>query len=115
MVEEMNKQPDQGRQLPDIGDGVTLIDFNAAWCVPCREQGPIVEKIADKFRGKAFVYNLNVDDHPDPALSLGITSIPTLIVFKNGNECERFIGIQTEETLTRALEKALREQDLGGC
>lgn len=99
--------PGEQNGMSDIRDGITLIDFNAPWCEPCREQHPIIETLAERFRGRAFVFELNVDDHPEPATSLGITSIPTLIVFKHGNEFKRFIGIQTEEILAQSLEDAL--------
>lgn len=111
MIDEKIDLPDQEELLSDIGDGVTLIDFNAPWCSPCQEQRPIIELLADKFRDRALVYLLNVDDHRGPATSLGITSIPTSIIFKNGTEFQRFVGIQTEQTLSRSLEKALGESE----
>ena len=101
------KQRDQIDLISKISEGVSLVDFNAEWCGPCKVQGPIVDTISKKFRGKAFVTKLDVDEHPDPAISFGITSIPTLIVFRNGNEVQRFIGIQSEEILTKTLEKEI--------
>ena len=76
--------------------GVTLVDFWAPWCAPCRMQGPIIEKIADKFAGKAKVGKCNTDEERTLALKFGIKSIPTLILFQDGKEMERFIGLQTE-------------------
>ena len=93
--------------ISKISEGVSLVDFNAGWCALCKVQGPIVDTISKKFQGKAFVTKLDVDEHPDPATSFGITSIPILIVFKNESEVQRFIGIQSEEDLTETLEKAL--------
>lgn len=92
-----------------LRDGVTMVDFNAPWCAPCREQQPVIEKVADSFRGRALVFDVNVDEHPDPAMSLGVASVPTLIIFKDGTERQRFIGVQSEETLARSLEEALRD------
>lgn len=109
MIDTKVKKEDNNKLMSEIRDGVTLIDFNAEWCVPCKEQKPIVDKLKSKYRGRAFVFDLDVDEHPDPALALGITSIPTLIVFKNGNEFQRFIGIQSEDILTQSLDRAIQE------
>ena len=92
-----------------LQNGVTLIDFNADWCHPCQQQRPILEKIAKYFKNRVRILDINVDHRPDPAISLGITSIPTLIVFKSGHEYKRFIGIQTEETISKSIEDALTE------
>jgi thioredoxin len=89
-----------------IQNGVTLVDFNAPWCGPCRSQEPILERIADQFDGRALVAAMNVDNHQMVAMELGIASIPTLIIFKN-KEIQRFIGLQPETTLTGALEKLI--------
>lgn len=90
-----------------IAAGVTLVDFNAPWCAPCLSQEPIIEALAVRYIEKATVAAMNIDDHPDLAATLGIQSIPTLIVFKNQKEVQRFIGLQSEPTLAEALEKAL--------
>ena len=92
-----------------IQNGVTLVDFNADWCNPCQQQGPILKKVAEYFENRVRILDINVDHRPDPAMSLGITSIPTLIVFKSGQEYKRFVGIQTEETISRSIENALTE------
>ena len=90
-----------------IATGVVLVDFNAPWCGPCRFQEPIVKDIAKKFKGKARVSEVNVDENREIAIRLGIQSIPTLILFKNGQEIQRFIGLQPVETLSHAIDKAL--------
>ncbi|NOY68796.1 MAG: thioredoxin [Deltaproteobacteria bacterium] len=90
-----------------IQNGVTLVDFNAPWCGPCRSQEPILERIAKQFDGRAVISAMNIDNNPNIALELGIQSIPTLIVFKNNKEMQRFIGLQPEKTLSGALEKLL--------
>lgn len=90
-----------------IQNGVTLVDFNAPWCGPCRSQEPILERIADQFDGLALVTAINIDKHQNIALELSIQSIPTLIIFKNNKEVQRFIGLQPEATLSGALEKLL--------
>ena len=90
-----------------ITSGVVLVDFNAPWCGPCRFQEPIIKGIAEQFEDKAFVREVNVDENREIAIRLGIQSIPTLILFKNGKEIKRFIGLQTNEVLSRAIERAL--------
>ena len=86
-----------------IEGGVTLMDFNAPWCAPCRSQEPILENLAGEFEGKAVVASMNVDENRDVAIRLGIQSIPTLIIYKNNKEIQRFVGLQSECTLSEAL------------
>lgn len=109
MIEKKAKQADRENYISAVRDGVTLIDFFAEWSVPCRKQRSILKKVAAKYKGKAYVINLNVDDYPDPALAFGITSIPTLIVFKEGNEFRRMFGMQNAETIEQSLNEALSD------
>lgn len=95
-------------QLKDtIKSGVTLIDFNALWCAPCRAQKPILDQLEKEYHGKVSVMVLDVDEHRESAMAFGITSIPTLVIYKNGKEFERFIGLQNAEALSAAIDKAL--------
>ncbi len=87
--------------------GITLVDFNAPWCAPCRLQEPIVRRLAERFHGKATIASMNIDRSRDVARDFGIHSIPTLVIFKNGKEIQRFIGLQSESDLTEALKKIL--------
>ena len=89
-----------------IGEGVTLVDFWAPWCGPCQTQGPIIEELAGETADGVRVAKINVDEHQDPAARYNVMSIPTLIVFKDGEEVERFIGVQDKAVLASALEKA---------
>ncbi|MCF8082707.1 MAG: thioredoxin fold domain-containing protein [Deltaproteobacteria bacterium] len=91
-----------------IEEGVTLMDFNAPWCAPCRSQEPILEELAQKFQGKASVAAMNLDENRDIAVRLGILSIPTLIIFKNRKEIQRFVGLQPEATLSEALNNLVK-------
>jgi thioredoxin 1 len=90
-----------------IMNGVSVIDFNAHWCRPCRAQAPIMDALNDAYSGKATVAKLNIDKNQRIAMNLGIQSIPTIIIFKEGREMDRFIGLQAAETLERALNAVL--------
>jgi thioredoxin 1 len=86
-----------------IRNGTTLVDFWAPWCGPCRMQGPILDRVAMQTQGRATVAKLNVDNAPGVATTYGIQSIPTLIVFRNGQAVRRFVGVQSEAALLAAL------------
>jgi thioredoxin len=87
-------------------DKPVLVDCWAPWCMPCRAQHPILEKVADELQGKALITSLNTEENRKAAYRLNIHSIPTLLIFKNGEEKRRFIGLQKTESLTRALQEA---------
>jgi len=89
-----------------VQQGVTLVDFWAPWCAPCMMQGPILEKVAAKTQGKATVAKVNVDAAPGVAATHGIQSIPTLIVFRDGEVVREFVGVQSEGDLLAAVEEA---------
>ena len=88
-----------------IADGVSLVDFWAPRCGPCRMQGPILEKVAESVDGQAKITKLNVDEAGGVAGRFGVQSIPTLILFKDGNEIRRFVGVQSHDTLIEAIDK----------
>ena len=90
-----------------INNGVSLIDFNAPWCAPCRAQGPIVQQLSEQFEERAVIAEMNIDENQQAAMKLGIQSIPTLAIFKNGKEVQRFIGLQSQDTLSAAIEEVL--------
>jgi thioredoxin 1 len=86
---------------------VALVDFWAPWCAPCRVQGPIVDRVAEKFDGQAAIGKMNVDENKMTPGHFGIRAIPTLILFKDGQEVNRFTGIQQEKILVKAISNAL--------
>ncbi len=90
-----------------IESGLTLMDFNAPWCAPCRTQEPILEQLSAQYEGKAIISAMNVDENQYIAAMLGIQSIPTMIIFKNNKEIQRFVGVQSESTLSDAMDKLL--------
>ena len=109
-----DKNVDEGKLLMNlnvhnfdktIADRITLIDFWAPWCGPCRIQGPILDKVAQSVKGRAQIAKVNVDEVRALAGRFNVQSIPTLILFKEGNEVQRFIGVQSHETLVEAINK----------
>ena len=90
-----------------LKSGVVLVDFWAPWCGPCKMMGPILEKVAAAVGGKAVISKVNVDEAPDLAARYGIRSIPTLILFKDGQAVQQYVGIQQAPALVSAIEAAL--------
>lgn len=86
-----------------IASGTVLVDFWAPWCGPCKMQTPILEKVADKIGDKAVIAKVNVDEAPTLAAQFGVRSIPTLILFKDGQKVKDFIGVQQEAALVDVL------------
>ena len=76
-----------------------LVDFYADWCGPCKMMAPIVEELAKDLQGKAKVGKINVDENQDLAMEYEVMSIPTLIIFKEGKEFKRFVGVRSKSEL----------------
>ncbi|MCL4177733.1 MAG: thioredoxin [Verrucomicrobia bacterium] len=87
-----------------IRDGVTLVDFWAPWCGPCRMQIPVLEQVASRLGSRARVAKVNVDQYPELAGRFQITGIPTLLLFKEGRLVQEFVGLQSAPALIAALE-----------
>jgi thioredoxin 1 len=85
--------------------GVTLVDFWAPWCMPCKAMGPVLNDVADTAEPHLKVAKLNVDDFQSTAARFSIRSIPTMVLFKNGKEVDRFVGIKSKDFLLAQLRK----------
>lgn len=88
-------------------DKPIIIDFWAEWCGPCHMIAPILEEIADDYEGKALVTKLNVDENRASAEKYGIRSIPTLLIFKNGEIVDQQIGVVPKQVISEKLDKAI--------
>ncbi len=87
------------------GDKVTLVDFWANWCGPCKMLMPTIEEVAKELDGTANVAKVNVDDNEDIAIKFKIMSIPTLMIFKNGEMKEKMIGLRAKQQIIDAIMK----------
>lgn len=86
-----------------IEKGVMLVDFFAEWCGPCRMLAPVLEQVAKEVKGKAHIGKLDIDFEQKTAGQFQVTSIPTLILFKNGKEVNRLIGLRDAETVKKFI------------
>ncbi|MES0489488.1 MAG: thioredoxin [Leptospirales bacterium] len=88
-------------------EGLVMIDFWAPWCAPCRMVAPILDELSGDFSGKATIAKINVDENPKVATEYSVTSIPTMIVFNNGEVAEREVGAKAKQYYTDLLNKHL--------
>ncbi|GIP19027.1 thioredoxin [Paenibacillus montaniterrae] len=89
-----------------IENGVSLVDFWAPWCGPCKMQLPIVEELATELEGQATIGKINVDEQPELAAQFGVMSIPTLILFKDGQPVDKMVGLQSKDALKTKISNA---------
>lgn len=87
-----------------IAKGVTLVDFYATWCGPCRMIAPIIEQLGGKLEGKAHIAKLDIDQAQQTTSALQITSVPTLILFKDGKEVKRVVGVKDHDYLLNLVQ-----------
>ncbi len=87
--------------------GVTLVDFGAEWCGPCRQIAPLIDELAEEFKGIAVIGKLDVDDNPEISTKYGVRSIPTLLFLRDGEIVDKHVGGMTKLGIKTKLEAAL--------
>ena len=84
-----------------------IVDFWAPWCGPCRQIGPMIEELSSENQGHAKITKMNIDESPQTPQQYGVTSIPTIVLFKGGSEVQRFVGVQPKAKLQSAINEQL--------
>jgi thioredoxin 1 len=90
----------------EVKKGVTLVDFHASWCGPCRMLAPVLEQVAKEIDGKATIGKVDIDSEQGTATRFQITSVPTMILFKDGKEVNRLVGLRNAEAIKDFIMKA---------
>jgi thioredoxin 1 len=88
-----------------VKTGITLVDFWASWCMPCKMMAPILNEVADEVGSSAKVAKLDVEKHQSSSAKYGVRNIPTMILFKNGKEIDRFVGVKPKNFLVGEINK----------
>jgi len=89
-----------------LAKGVVLVDFYADWCGPCRAIAPVIEELANEMKGQVSIAKLDIDSAQKATSEFQVTSIPTLILFKNGAEVKRVVGLKDKSSLKKLIESA---------
>ena len=104
MVKKINSQEfaEEAMKAP-----VAVVDFNATWCGPCRMLAPVLEEISEKYAGKASFYSVDVDESPELAAQYRVSSVPCLVLIKNGAFADQSVGFRPEPQLTAWIDSNL--------
>lgn len=94
-----------GNFVDETSKGIVMVDFWATWCMPCKAMAPLIEEIASQTKGKVKVGKVDIDKNGRLANQFGIQSIPTVMIFKDGQLMETFVGVQSKAALVNALSK----------
>jgi thioredoxin 1 len=86
-------------------DKLTVVDFWAEWCGPCRAIGPVIEELSKEYHGKVNVGKVNVDHNPEVSMNYGITSIPAILFIKNGQVVDKLVGAQPKANFVKKIEQ----------
>lgn len=89
-----------------IAKGITLVDFYADWCGPCRMIAPVIEELSIEMNGTATIAKVDIDKNQGVPSTYGVTSIPTIIIFKDGKEVQRVVGVRDKEALKKMINAA---------
>lgn len=106
MAKEFNDSNFQSDVL--ASDKLTVVDFWAEWCGPCRAIGPVIEELSKEYDGKVNVGKVNVDNNPQVSMSYGITSIPAILFIKNGQVVDKLVGAQPKSNFVKKIEAHIR-------
>lgn len=90
-----------------VGQGVTLVDYWAEWCGPCRMLTPVLDELAGELEGQAKIAKVNVDESPALAARAGVSAIPLLVVYRDGKEVDRLVGVRPKADIERTVRAAL--------
>ena len=96
---------DSNNYQHQLKNGIALVDFWASWCMPCKMMAPILNEVAAEIDGKAKICKLDVEQYQDVSAKFSVRNIPTLILFKNGKEINRFVGVKTKDFLLKEINK----------
>ena len=103
----MVKKISEGEFKAAVASGVSVVDFSATWCGPCRMVAPVLEEVSDELEGKVNFYNVDVDENGNLAEEYGITNIPALMIVKDGEKQEIQVGFQPKESICKYIEQYL--------
>ena len=91
-----------------VNDSVAVVDFSATWCGPCRMLAPVLEEISEQYEGKVSFYSVDVDESPELAMQFRVSSVPCLVLLKNGGFADQSVGFRPEPQLTAWIDGNLK-------